>query len=120
MVVSWCEALMLAIASLTRLSLAASSADVALRARMNVSSCRALGRRGWSRWRGEREEEDALVGDEDARLLQKGACDGEALTLAARQLRAASANLRVEAARERVDEAAVGETSRLLDLGAGC
>lgn len=64
-------------------------------------------------------KDDALVRNEDLRLLQERPRDREPLALPARELSTARTDLRVKAARERVDEAAVGEAGGLLDLGAG-
>jgi hypothetical protein len=59
-----------------------------------------------------------LVQDENTRVRQDRARDGDALPLAARQLDAAFADHRVVSLRELADElVAVGDAARLLDLG---
>lgn len=105
---SWWLALMLAIASLTRLSLAASSADVALQ--MGIVSVSEAQRRVSTA--------SALIGNEDPRLLQQRPRNRQSLPLPARKLCTACSDLRVEPARKRLDEAAVGEACGFLNLGA--
>ena len=61
-----------------------------------------------------------LVQNEDARVAQKHARDGDALLLAAGQPRAALAHERVVAVGQRADELVdVGLARRLLDFGLG-
>lgn len=124
---SCCDALMLLIALLTRLSLAASSAEVALGQKVESAG-------GGSVFAGA----NTLIAHEDARLLQQRASDCESLLLSSckvksrqswfimyrmgekrtRQLRSARADLGIITARERVDEAAVGELRSLFNLKA--
>jgi hypothetical protein len=60
-----------------------------------------------------------LVQDEDGRILQKGAGDGQALPLAAGEPDAALADLGPIAIGERRDEVVgVGQAAGVLDLGA--
>src|SRR6185437_6632504 len=63
------------------------------------------------------ERRGRLVADEDARLLEDDAGDGDALLLAAGELEAALADRRLVAVRQGGDEIAdAGEARRLLDL----
>lgn len=67
----------------------------------------------------EEPKRNALVADQDPRLLQERTGDRQALSLTSGELRTPRAHLGLKTMRQSLDKAAVGEPCNFFNLGAG-